>query len=58
MEDLKLNHADILNTPAVKRVAYWRQHNSDTPLDENKYTDQAKKNIGKLLGLLDKSSLK
>jgi len=54
IEELKIKHADVLNNPAVKKIAYWRQKNSDVPIIEKEYVERSKKSLATLLHLIKK----
>lgn len=47
IESLRTKHADVLNSDAVQLLSNWRQHNSDIPLDIEKYAERSKKNLEK-----------
>lgn len=54
IENLKRKHADVLQNQAVKKIAYWRQTNTDQPINEKDFVDRSKKSLPILLHLIEK----
>ena len=57
IEALRKKHADVFNNPAVDKIAYWRQPNSGSRINEKKYHEKCKKAFPKFLALFDKTNL-
>lgn len=55
IETLRQKHADVFDNDVVEKVAFWKQPNSDEPVDEGKYQEKTRKLLPKFIEIFEES---
>lgn len=55
IETLRQKHADVFDNAVVENVAFWKQPNSDDPVDEEKYQEKTRNLLPKFIEIFEES---